>query len=151
MTLKNGDPAPDFDLPSDEGTRYRLSELRGQKVVLYFYPRDDTPGCTTQACDFRDAQAEIRKKGAIVLGVSADSLKSHEKFRKKFNLNFPLLSDEDNAVCEAYGVWKWKSMFGLNFWGIGRSTFIIDEEGKIQEAMYSVSPEGHLDAVLNAL
>jgi peroxiredoxin Q/BCP len=151
MTLKKGDPAPEFDLPSDDGKRYRLRDLRGQKVVLYFYPKDDTPGCTVQACDFRDAQAEIRDKGAIVLGVSADSLRSHEKFRKKFDLNFPLLSDEDNSVCEAYGVWKWKSMFGLNFQGIGRSTFIIDEEGKIHEAMYGVSPDGHLDEVLKAL
>jgi peroxiredoxin Q/BCP len=151
VTLKKGDPAPDFDLPSDDGSRVRLRDLRGKKVVLYFYPRDDTPGCTAQACDFRDARAEILERGAVVLGVSADSLSSHTKFRGKYELNFPLLSDEDHAVCDAYGVWKWKSLFGLNFWGIGRSTFLIDDEGRIAEAWYGVSPEGHLDKVLNAL
>jgi peroxiredoxin Q/BCP len=151
VTLEKGDPAPDFDLPSDDGSRVRLRDLRGKKVVLYFYPRDDTPGCTAQACDLRDARAEILEKGAVVLGVSADSLSSHTKFRGKYELNFPLLSDEDHAVCDAYGVWKWKSLFGLNFWGIGRSTFLIDDEGRIAEAWYGVSPEGHLDKVLNAL
>jgi peroxiredoxin Q/BCP len=151
VTLEKGDPAPDFDLPSDDGSRVRLRDLRGKKIVLYFYPRDDTPGCTAQACDFRDARAEILEKGAVVLGVSADSLSSHTKFRGKYELNFPLLSDEDHAVCDAYGVWKWKSLFGLNFWGIGRSTFLIDDEGRIAEAWYGVSPEGHLDKVLNAL
>jgi peroxiredoxin Q/BCP len=151
VTLKKGDPAPDFDLPSDDGSRVRLRDLRGKKVVLYFYPRDDTPGCTAQACDFRDARAEILERGAVVLGVSADSLSAHTKFRGKYELNFPLLSDEDHAVCDAYGVWKWKSLFGLNFWGIGRSTFLIDDGGRIAEAWYGVSPEGHLDKVLNAL
>lgn len=151
MTLTKGDPAPDFDLPSDDGSRVRLRDLRGKKVVLYFYPRDDTPGCTAQACEFRDARAEILAKGAVVLGVSADSLSSHVKFRGKYELNFPLLSDEDHSVCDAYGVWRWKSLFGLNFWGIGRSTFLIDEKGRIAEAWYDVSRKGHLDKVLNAL
>jgi peroxiredoxin Q/BCP len=151
MTLERGDLAPDFDLPSDDGTRVRLNDLRGKKVVLYFYPRDDTPGCTMQACHFRDAHDEILGRGAVVLGISADSLSSHTKFRRTFELNFPLLSDSDHAVCEAYGVWKWKSLFGLNFWGIGRSTFLIDEEGKIAEAWYGVSPKGHLEDVMRAL
>lgn len=149
--IEKGDPAPDFDLPTDTGGRIRLEDLRGKKIVLYFYPKDDTPGCTLQACDFRDARTEIEKLGAVVLGVSADSLTSHTKFRKKFNLNFPLLADEDHAVCKAYGVWKWKSLFGFQFWGIQRSTFLIDEEGKLAEVWRSVSPAGHLDEVLKAL
>ena len=149
--MERGDLAPDFTLPAADGTQVTLSDLRGKKVVLYFYPKDDTPGCTTQACDLRDAFVAITGEGAVVLGVSPDPLRSHEKFRDKFQLNFPLLSDEDHEVAEAYGVWKEKSMYGRKFWGIERSTFILDEDGKILEVWRKVSPKGHADRVQEAL
>lgn len=146
-----GDQAPDFTLPADDGSQVSLKDYRGNKVVLYFYPKDNTSGCTTQACDLRDAHPAIDARGAVVLGVSPDPLTSHEKFRDKYDLNFPLLSDEDHAVSEAYGVWKEKSMYGKKYWGVERSTFILDEDGVIQEAWRRVRPKGHAEKVQEAL
>jgi peroxiredoxin Q/BCP len=149
--VQQGDLAPDFTLPADDGSSLTLRQLRGKRVVLYFYPKDDTPGCTTQACDLRDNLAALTGTGAVVLGVSSDSAASHVKFREKFGLNFPLLSDPEHAVAEAYGVWKEKSMYGKKFWGIERSTFIIDERGVVREAWRKVSPKGHAERVGRAL
>jgi len=149
--VEKGDQAPDFALPADDGSTVRLKDLRGKKVILYFYPKDNTSGCTTQACDLRDALPRIDEKGAVVLGVSPDPLSSHEKFRDKFDLNFPLLSDEDHQVAEAYGVWKEKSMYGRKYWGIERSTFVIDEEGVVQEAWRKVKAKEHAGMVLEQL
>jgi len=141
--VKEGAPAPEFTLPADDGTDVSLSSFRGKKVVLYFYPKDDTPGCTTQACDLRDNHSAIRAQGAVVLGVSADSVASHVKFRDKYELNFPLLSDQDHQVAEAYGVWKEKTMFGRKYWGMERSTFVIDENGMVTEVWRKVKAKGH--------
>jgi peroxiredoxin Q/BCP len=146
-----GQMAPDFALPADDGSEISLSALRGKTVVLYFYPKDDTPGCTTQACDLRDAMARIENKGAVVLGVSPDPIASHVKFKEKYQLNFPLLSDEGHEVAKAYGVWKEKSMYGKKFWGVERSTFIIDDGGRVREVWRKVSPKGHADAVTEVL
>ena len=149
--VMKGDRAPDFTLASDDGGTVTLSELRGKKIVLYFYPKDDTPGCTTQACDLRDAMPTFQDLDAVVLGVSPDSVASHRRFRDKFGLNYPLLADEDHRVAEAYGVWKEKNMYGRKSMGIERSTFLIDEDGKIQEAWRKVSPKGHADLLRGAL
>lgn len=149
--LKENDTAPDFTLQADDGSEIRLSELRGRKVVLYFYPRDSTPGCTTQACGVRDHFSEFEQRGAIVLGVSPDSVDSHVKFRDKYQLPFRLLADTEHAVAEAYGVWKKKSMFGRTFWGNERTTFIIDEEGRITHVFPRIKPSEHADKVLAAL
>jgi peroxiredoxin Q/BCP len=149
--VEKGDTAPGFSLPADDGSVVSLEQFRGKKVVLYFYPKDNTSGCTTQACDLRDTLPRIDERGAVVLGVSPDSLVSHEKFRDKFQLNFPLLSDPDHQVAEAYGVWKEKSMYGRKYWGIERSTFIIDEDGKVVEAWRKVKPKGHADRVADLL
>jgi thioredoxin-dependent peroxiredoxin len=149
--IKEGDAAPAFTLESDDGTKVSLRDLRGGKVVLYFYPKDDTSGCTTQACEFRDTMPELDSRGATVLGVSPDSAGSHRKFKEKHGLNFPLLVDEDHEVAEAYGVWKEKSMYGRKYWGIERSTFLIDEEGRIEKAWRKVRPKGHAEAVLEEL
>jgi peroxiredoxin Q/BCP len=138
-----GEHAPDFTLSSDEGGDITLSKLRGKKVVLYFYPKDDTPGCTIQACDFRDAAPSFEGVDAVVLGVSADSVASHRTFRAKYDLNFPLLADESHEVAEAYGVWKEKSMYGRKFMGIERSTFLIDEKGEVERVWRNVKPKGH--------
>ncbi len=146
-----GDMAPEFTLPADDGSDISLRDFRGKKVVLYFYPKDNTPGCTTQACDIRDNLSSIQSSGAVVLGVSPDPVDSHVKFREKFQLNFPLLSDKDYKVAEAYGVWKEKSMFGKRFWGIARSTFLIDEDGVILEAWRNVKAKGHARKVREAL
>jgi peroxiredoxin Q/BCP len=143
-----GSMAPDFVLPSDDGLAVRLSDLRGQRVVLYFYPKDDTPGCTTQACGFRDNYVEITEKNAVVFGISPDGVNSHVKFRTKFNLPFRLLADEDHKVAELYGVWGEKSTYGKTYFGIIRSHFVVDAEGKIADVQYSVSPN---DSVANAL
>ncbi len=148
---KEGDPAPDFSLPADDGKSYSLRGLRGKKVVLYFYPKDDTPGCTKEACSFRDNLARVTSKGAIVLGVSKDDLESHARFRSKYALSFPLLSDTDGKVLEAYGVWKEKSLYGHTAMGVVRSTFIIDENGRIAKVFPKVQVEGHTDEVLEAL
>jgi peroxiredoxin Q/BCP len=146
-----GTPAPPFALPSDQGETIELAALRGQPVVLYFYPKDDTPGCTTQACDFRDHWREVQRRGAVVLGVSADGLGSHAKFRRKYRLPFPLLADEDHAVASAYGVWGEKSLFGYRFQGIRRTTFIISPTGLIARVFPRVKPKGHAAEVLAAL
>ena len=149
--VTKGSHAPDFTLPSDEGGTVTLSDLRGKKVVLYFYPKDDTPGCTTQACDLRDAMPTFEHLDAVVLGVSPDSVASHRKFRDKYGLNYTLLADEDHRVAEAYGVWKEKNMYGRKSMGIERSTFLIDEKGMIAEAWRKVSPKGHAELLQDAL
>jgi peroxiredoxin Q/BCP len=149
--LEPGDKAPDFTLPADDGSHMALADFEGKRVVLYFYPKDDTSGCTTQACDLRDSLPAIDTKGAVVLGVSPDPVSSHEKFRDKYDLNFPLLADEDHAVAEAYGVWKEKSMYGRKYWGVERTTFILDEEGVIREVWRRVRPKGHAERVVEAL
>ena len=149
--VQPGMPAPDFTLPADDGSEVPLSSFRGKRVVLYFYPKDNTSGCTTQACELRDSHPEIQAQGGVVLGVSPDPLSSHVKFRDKFQLNFPLLSDEDHRVAEAYGVWKEKSMYGKKYWGIERSTFLIDEGGVVVEAWRKVKPKGHAERVAEAL
>lgn len=141
--LKAGDNAPDFTLLSDTGEPVALKDLRGQKVVLYFYPKDSTPGCTTQACDLRDAMDDFASLGATVLGVSPDSRKSHERFKAKHDLNFPLLVDEDHVVANAYGVWVEKSMYGKKYMGIERSTFIIDEDGRLKAVWRKVKAKEH--------
>ena len=148
---KEGDPAPDFRLPADDGKTYALKDLRGQKVVLYFYPKDDTPGCTKEACSFRDNLARVRSKGAVVLGVSKDDLESHAKFREKYSLSFPLLSDPEGKVLGAYGVSKEKSLYGKTFMGIERTTFVIDENGRIRKVFPRVRVDGHVDEVLASL
>lgn len=146
-----GQPAPEFTLPNDEGQLVSLADFHGQKVVLYFYPEDDTPGCTKEACSFRDGLSALHQRGAVVLGVSADSVQSHVQFKQKYHLNFPLLSDVDHAVCHAYGVWQEKQMFGRKFWGIVRTTFIIDEAGKIAKIFPNVRVDEHYAEVIAAL
>jgi peroxiredoxin Q/BCP len=149
--LKVGDTAPDFELPAADGKKIRLSDFRGKKVVLYFYPKDDTPGCTKEACSFRDNLALLKRKGTVVLGVSPDSVQSHAKFARKYNLSFPLLSDSSKKVLQAYGVWKKKQMFGLKYMGVERTTFLIDEEGKIAHIFSQVRVDGHTQEVLEKL
>lgn len=149
--VKIGQKAPAFSLPNQDGKIVRLSDFKGKKVVLYFYPKDDTPGCTKESCAFRDGLEEIHSSGAVVLGISADSVDSHKKFAKKFNLNFPLLSDEKKTVVQAYGVWKEKSLYGRKFMGIERTTFIIDEHGKFDDIFQKVKVGGHLEEVLAEL
>ncbi len=146
-----GELAPDFTLPSDDGDDVTLSKLRGKKVVLYFYPKDDTPGCTTQACDFRDAAPSFAGVDAVVLGVSADTVASHRKFREKYDLNFPLLADESHEVAQTYGVWKEKSMYGRKLMGIERSTFLIDEKGEVERIWRNVKPKGHAEMLAELL
>ena len=149
--VSDGDRAPGFTLLADDGSQVSLEGLRGRKVILYFYPKDDTSGCTIEACDFRDALPRVDESGAAVLGVSPDDIVSHEKFKTKFDLNFPLLVDEDHTVAEAYGVWKEKSMYGRKYWGIERSTFLIDEEGVVRKSWRKVSAKGHAEAVVGEL
>ena len=149
--LRDGDPAPDFTLTSDRGEAVTLSSLRGKPVVLYFYPKDDTPGCTTQACGIRDAYGEFERAGAIVLGVSPDDESSHVEFRNKYELPFTLLADADHAVAEQYGVWGEKKYMGKSYMGINRSTFVIDADGNVKKAMRNVKPATHADDVLAAL
>jgi peroxiredoxin Q/BCP len=148
---KIGDKAPDFSLMGDNGKEHSLKDFKGKKIVLFFYPKDDTSGCTKEACSFRDNTPLIKKKGAVVLGVSGDSVESHKKFVSKYDLNFVLLSNEDRSVLDAYGVWKEKSMYGRTFMGIERTTFIIDEHGKISHIFPKVKVDGHTEEVLNAL
>ena len=149
--LKPGEVAPNFTTTTDEGKTVKLSDYRGRRVVLYFYPKDDTPGCTTQACSFRDRYAEIEEKNAVVLGVSPNNARSHQKFKTKFNLPFTLLVDEDHAIAEAYGVWAEKSMYGKKYMGIIRSHFVIDEQGAIVDAKYNISPQGSTEEALKIL
>ena len=149
--LKEGDKAPSFNMPTNKGENVSLSKLKGQKIVLYFYPRDDTPGCTKEACGFRDDLSKYKRAGAVVIGVSRDSIESHEKFVNKFNLNFTLASDKDGDVCEKYDAWRLKNMYGKEYMGIGRSTFLIDTKGKINKIWPKVKVDGHVDEVLKAV
>jgi peroxiredoxin Q/BCP len=149
--LKVGAKAPDFTLPTGDGTTISLKDLKGKKVVLYFYPKDDTSGCTKEACSFRDSITMVRKKGAVVIGVSTDSPASHKKFAEKYNLPFTLVSDEKQAMVKSYGVWKEKSMYGRKYMGTERTTFVIDESGKITHIFTKVKVDGHIDEVLKTL
>jgi peroxiredoxin Q/BCP len=149
--VEEGKPAPDFELVSDAGETVKLSEFRGRPVVLYFYPKDDTPGCTTQACGIRDAYGEFEQRGAVVLGVSPDNEASHVKFRDKYSLPFTLLADPDHTVSENYGVWVEKNAYGKKKMGIERSTFLIDRDGNVAKVMRRVKPDTHADDVLAAL
>ena len=150
MPDKN-DVAPDFELPTQDGTPLKLSDLRGRKVVLYFYPKDDTPGCTTQACGLRDGWRDFEAKGAVVLGVSPDTVASHTKVRAKYGLPFTLLADTDHAVAEKYGVWKEKNRYGRTYFGNERTTFVIGEDGRIVAVFPKVKPEEHAEQVLEVL
>jgi peroxiredoxin Q/BCP len=141
--IEPGQKAPSFSLEADDGRQVSLDDFRGKKVVVYFYPKDDTSGCTAQACDVRDGMDRFHEVGAVILGVSPDSRRSHEKFKSKYDLNFPLLVDEDHSVSEAYGVWKEKSMYGKKYMGIERSTFIIDEEGVLEAVWRNVKAGEH--------
>ena len=149
--LTAGDKAPSFSLLDDTGKRVSLKDFAGKSLVLYFYPKDSTPGCTQESCDFRDNLNRLKSSGAAVVGVSADSVESHRKFKEKQGLTFPLLSDPDHEALEAYGVWQEKSLYGRKFMGIVRSTFIIDGKGKISKVFPKVSVKGHVDEVLAAL
>jgi len=148
---ERGEQAPDFELPDQDGNPVRLSDFRGMRVVLYFYPHADTPGCTTQACGIRDHGADYEAAGAVVLGVSPDPVEAVKKFADKQSLNFRLLADADHAVCELYGVWAEKSTYGRTYWGARRTTFIVDPEGKVAHVIAKVSPKTHDDEVLGAL
>ena len=149
--IAEGQPAPEFELTSDSGETVRLRDLRGKPVVLYFYPKDDTPGCTKEACEFRDAYDDFRARGVEVLGVSPDTEASHAKFKSKHELPFTLLADPDHAVAERYGVWTERSMYGRKFMGIKRSTFVVDADGKVAKAMLGIRPAGHAAQVLQSL
>jgi peroxiredoxin Q/BCP len=149
--IKEGRPAPDFELPDQSGTPVRLSSFHGRKVVLYFYPKANTPGCTTQACGIRDHETDYESAGAVVLGVSPDPVKAVKKFYEKQHLNFELLADEDHEVCEAYGVWVEKSMYGKTYMGAQRSTFVIDEEGIVRKVIKKAKPDTHDEEVLGIL
>lgn len=151
MALNVNDPAPDFELPADDGSRIRLSGLRGSKIILYFYPRADTPGCTIQACEFRDLAPRIDERGAVVLGISPDPVEDVRKFREKFDLPFRLLADADHDVAETYGVWTEKNLFGNRTMGVARTTFVIDEGGTIARIYEKVRAEGHAEKVLEEL
>lgn len=150
-TLKVGDPAPDFELPADDGSTVRLSDYRGRRVIVYFYPKDNTSGCTTQACGFRDALPRIEEQGAVVLGISPDGVKSHQSFKAKHGLPFLLLADEQHAVAAAYGVWQEKSMYGRKYYGIVRSHFVVDEQGRLADAQVKVGPAESVEKAVAAL
>jgi peroxiredoxin Q/BCP len=148
---REGDPAPDFSLVDDRGETVTLSSFKGKPIVLYFYPKDDTPGCTKQACGIRDAYGEFERAGAVVLGVSPDDEGSHVKFKNKYDLPFTLLADTDHSVAEEYGVWGEKSFAGKKYKGVSRSTFVIDADGNVKKVMHDVKPATHADEVLAAL
>jgi peroxiredoxin Q/BCP len=149
--ITEGQPAPDFELTSDAGETVRLSDLRGRTVVLYFYPRDDTPGCTKQACGIRDAYGEFERAGAVVLGVSPDDESSHVKFKEKYGLPFTLLADPGHAVADSYGVWGEKKYAGRSYMGVNRSTFVISDDGTVKKVLHDVKPDTHADDVLAVL
>ena len=149
--IAEGEPAPDFTLRSDSGEEVTLSSFKGSPVVVFFYPRDDTPGCTVEACGFRDAYSEFTERGAVVLGVSPDDEASHVRFKEKYELPFPLLADPEHAVAEQYGVWGEKNYAGRKYMGINRTTFVIDADGNLVKAMHNVKPDGHPEKVLEAL
>jgi len=149
--LEAGDKAPELSLPDQYGKTVTLKSFKGKQVVLYFYPKDDTPGCTKESCDFRDVESQIMRAGAVILGVSLDGKESHQKFIKKYGLPFPLLSDEDAKIAKTYGVYKEKNMYGKKYWGIERSTFVIDPSGNLKAVFRKVKVDGHADEVLTAL
>ena len=149
--VEEGSPAPDFTLTSDSGEQVSLESFRGRPVVLYFYPKDDTPGCTTQACGIRDAWGELQATGAAILGVSADDVDSHRKFREKYSLPFPLLSDPDRELIDAFGFWKEKSYMGKTYMGIERSTVIVDADGNVKKVLRNVKPAEHVDLLLESI
>ncbi|XZE33412.1 thioredoxin-dependent thiol peroxidase [Pirellulaceae bacterium SH501] len=149
--IEPGTKAPAFTAVTDSGKKIKLSDFKGKTVVLYFYPKDDTPGCTKEACAFRDASDLLQARGAVVLGVSPDDEKSHAKFRDKFSLNFPLLADPDHAIADAYGAWREKNMYGKKSMGVQRSTYLIDKDGKVAKVWKRVSVDGHDAAVLEAI
>lgn len=151
MSVVEGQPAPDFALMSTDGNTVRLSDLRGKKVVLYFYPKDDTPGCTKEACSFRDNLGTLQGMGVVVLGVSPDSVASHQKFAQKYGLTFPLLADEGAQVATLYGVWKEKKQYGRTYMGIERTTFLIDENGIVRRVFPKVKVDGHVEEVIEAI
>ncbi len=151
MPIQSGIPAPEFEMIDDTGVLRKLSDFRGRNVVLYFYPKDDTPGCTKEACNFRDDYSAYEKAGVVVLGVSPDSVESHVKFKKKFSLPFPLLVDEEHKVCDAYGVWGPKKFMGKEYEGVLRTTFLIDGEGNIKKMFENVRPAEHSAELLSAL
>lgn len=148
MALKVGDPAPDFSLPDANGKIFKLADLKGQRVVLYFYPRDNTPGCTKEACAFRDSYAEFQDREVVVLGISTDDAKSHEKFATKYNLPFPLLIDAEGTVAAAYDSYGLKKFMGKEYMGITRNTFVIDPDGRIEKIYKKVKPETHVEEIL---
>jgi peroxiredoxin Q/BCP len=151
MSVEEGKKAPDFTAATDGGGKLKLSELRGRPVVLYFYPKDDTSGCTAEACAFRDSAPAFRKLKAQVVGVSKDSVASHDKFKKKYDLDFPLVSDGDGKICEKYGTWVQKSLYGRKYMGIERATFLIDKAGVVRKVWHKVKVAGHADDVAEAL
>jgi peroxiredoxin Q/BCP len=151
MSVEEGKKAPDFTAPADGGGKLKLSELRGKPVVLYFYPKDDTPGCTTEACSFRDATPNLKKLKVQVIGVSKDSVARHDKFKAKYDLPFPLVSDEDGKICEKYGTWIEKSLYGRKYMGIDRATFLIDRDGVVRRIWRKVKVAGHVGDVEEAL
>ncbi|HZH40333.1 MAG TPA: thioredoxin-dependent thiol peroxidase [Gemmatimonadales bacterium] len=149
--VSEGKSAPAFTLDTDSGETLSLKDLKGRPVVLYFYPKDDTPGCTVEACEFRDAFPRFKGTKAVILGISPDSVKSHQKFKEKFDLPFTLLADEDHAIAEKYGVWQKKSMYGRTYMGIARTTFVIDKDGKVAKVFEKVKPKGHAEEVEQAI
>jgi peroxiredoxin Q/BCP len=151
MALEEGDKAPAFNLPSDSGKNLKLSDFKGKKVVLYFYPKDDTPGCTKEAIGFTETLAKFKRAGAVVIGASKDTVEKHQKFRAKHDLKIPLISDEEGSLCKDYGVWTKKMNYGKTYMGIERSTFLIDEKGKLAKVWRKVRVPGHVDDVLEAV
>jgi len=151
MSVDVGKKAPDFSAPTDGGGKLKLSDYKGKTVVLYFYPKDDTSGCTKQACGFTEAMPNFNKVKAAVIGVSRDSVEKHDKFKKKYKLNFPLVSDEDGKICEKYGTWVEKSLYGRKYMGIERATFLIDAKGVVRQVWHKVKVPGHIDEVLAAV
>jgi peroxiredoxin Q/BCP len=149
--VEEGKPAPDFELTTDSGERVKLSDFRGRPVVLYFYPKDDTPGCTKEACGFRDVYSEFEQRGAVVLGVSPDNESSHARFKEKYSLPFTLLADPEHKAAQKYGVWAEKNFGGRKYMGVKRSTFVIDADGNVVKTMHNVKPDGHPEKVLQAL
>jgi peroxiredoxin Q/BCP len=149
--LTVGQKAPDFSIKTDDGSEFKLSNHFGKKVIVYFYPKDDTPGCTTEACDFRESISQFNQLGCVIIGISRDSIESHKKFKEKYSLNFPLGSDENGDVCRLYGTWTEKSMFGKKYFGVQRSTFLINEEGIVTHTWPKVSVSNHIKEILSAL
>ncbi len=149
--LAVGDKAPELSLPDQHGKTVTLKSFKARQIVLYFYPKDDTPGCTKESCDFRDVESQILRAEGVIVGVSLDGKESHQKFIKKFGLPFPLLSDEDASISKAYGVYKEKNMYGKKYWGIERSTFVIDADGKLKAIFRKAKVDGHVDEVLTVL